>query len=85
MERFWRYLGKCLRALTDEQYAMAREYIQSIAFAWNTTMSESLTVSPFQVMTGTYPRTLADGLLPFGKGTGGIAVESIMASAAAFT
>ena len=63
MERFWRYFGTAIRSLTDTQCTNAKYYIQSIAFVCNTTMSESLTVSPFEVHTGTRARTITDGFL----------------------
>ena len=34
------------------------DHLQRIAWAWDVTDSESLSVSPFEVMTGTFPRTL---------------------------
>jgi len=52
IERFWAYMNKCLRALTDEQYLNFKEFLQRIAWGWNSSNSESLTVSPFNVMTG---------------------------------
>ena len=50
MERFWRYLGRCLRHLSDEEYANVREHLSHISWAWNTTPSEATTVSPFEII-----------------------------------
>ena len=85
MERFWRYFGMAIRSLSDEQYAHAQDYIQSIVFAWNTTMSESLTVSPFEVHTGTQARTIADGFLTQRVSDEPIKIASITSAAAEFT
>ena len=85
MERFWRFLGNCLSSLTDEQYANAKEHIQAIAFAWNTTISESLNVSPFEVHTGTKPRTIADGFLLQAETNSDIRISDITTAAAEFT
>ena len=57
VERFWGYIAVCLRTLTDEQYQHIEEHLQQMVWAWNTTVSESLGVSPFEVMTGRLPRT----------------------------
>lgn len=85
IERFWRYLGMALRALTDAQYANAKDWIQSMAFAWNTTSSESLQVSPFEVYTGTQARTVADGFLSTHVSSKPIPISSITSAAAEFT
>ena len=85
MERFWRYLGKAIKSLTDDQYANIKDHIQSMAFAWNTTMSESLNVSPFEVMTGTRARTIADGFLTQSRTKSDLNPSSITAAAAEFT
>ena len=63
MERFWRYLGRCLRHLSDEEYANVREHLSHISWAWNTTPSEATIVSPFEIMTGRKPRTAAGSFL----------------------
>ena len=57
-ELLWSFLGVCLRDMTDAQYDNFDDHLQRIAWAWNVTDSESLSVSPFEVMTGTVPRTL---------------------------
>jgi hypothetical protein len=85
MERFWRYFGTALRVLIDAQYEHAKDYISSITFAWNSTLSESLGVSPFEVYTGTKAKTVADGFLCTGPASGKVNVESVKAAAAEFT
>jgi len=84
MERFWRFLGNCLSSLTDAQYANAKDHIQAIAFAWNSTISESLNVSPFEVHTGTQPRTIADGFLVQSEPASDIQISGIVTAAAEF-
>ena len=74
-----------MRSLTDEQYLRAKDFVSSIAFAWNTTLSESLGVSPFEVYTGTQAKTVADGFLCTGPSVGKIDLGSIWAAAAEFT
>jgi hypothetical protein len=63
-----------------------QEHIQSTAFSWNTTVSLLLEISPFEVMTGVKPRTIADGFVEIGSSEAGhIDVPAIRVSAAAFT
>ena len=89
MERFWGYLRVCLCSLSDIEYQHIEDHLQSMAFAWNTTVSDSLTVAPFHVMTGTEPRTIADGILaPDTSSTDPnepIDIPAICASAAEYT
>ena len=57
IERFWGYLRSCILLLTDEQHEDILRHLQKMAYAWNTTVAESLSVAPFEVMTGVTPRT----------------------------
>ena len=43
--------------LTDEQYEDIPRHLQKMVCAWNTTDSESLSVAPFEVMTGVTSHT----------------------------
>jgi hypothetical protein len=85
IERFWRFLGNCLSSLTDTQYANAREHVQAIAFAWNTTVSDSLNVSPFEIHTGVQPKTICDGFLAQSTTSAAIKISDIKTAAAEFT
>ena len=71
--------------MSDEEYANIDDHLQSIAFAWNTVVSSSLGVSPFEVMTGTKPRTLADGFVRLEGDEQGTNTSAIRVSAAAYT
>ena len=84
IERFWRYLGRCLRLLTDEQYADVQSHLQSIIWAWNATVCESTGYSPFQVMTGTEPITVASAALQDESAATDLNVPSIIAAASGF-
>jgi hypothetical protein len=59
IESFWQYFNKCLRIMTDDEYQHFDRHLQQIAWGWNTTHSQSLSVLPFEVMTGMAPRTVA--------------------------
>ena len=86
MERFWAFLGLCLRQMTDKQYEHFDEYLQDIAWAWNTTLKESLgSISPFEVYSGTRPRTLIGSAMDHGPTTTTIDMNSVRVSAAEFT
>jgi len=50
--------------MPDAQYENSRRYLPAFCWAWNTTVSESLSVRPFEVMTGAQPRGTADAVLP---------------------
>ena len=86
MERFWAFLGLCLRLLTDDQYEHYEDYLQKVAWAWNSTPSESLGgISPFEVMTGTKPRTVAGSLMEDVPPATEFSVDSIRVAAAEYT
>jgi hypothetical protein len=86
MERFWAFLGLCLRLLTDDQYEHYEDHLQKVAWAWNSTPSESLGgISPFEVMTGTKPRTVAGALMEDAPPATEFSVDSIRVAAAEYT
>ena len=86
MERFWAFLGLCLRLLTDEQYANYEDHLQEVAWAWNTTPSESLGgISPFEVMSGKTPRTVSGSLMEDTAPATDFSVDSIRVAAAEYT
>ena len=74
-----------MSSLKNEQYANVKDHIQAIVFVWNTTISESLNVSPFEVHTGTKPRTIADGFLMQSETSSNIHISDITTTAAEFT
>ena len=85
IESFWSFLGLCLRNLSDEDYGDAEAHLQEIAWAWNTSHSNSLGVSPFEVMTGTKPRTVAGSAVMEDDAEGAVNLNSIRKAAAEYT
>ena len=84
MERFWGYLRNCILLLTDEQYEEIPRHLQQMAYAWNTTVSESLGVSPFEVMTGVTPRSRV-GMRMHHEGSDDMNIASIRVAAAEYS
>jgi hypothetical protein len=84
MERVWGYLKVCLQRLTDDEYENVQDHLQEMVWAWNTTHSESLSVAPFEVMTGTTPRTHAGCFLTH-EPQSELNTSSIRVAAAEFT
>jgi hypothetical protein len=70
IKRFWDFLALCLRGLSDTEYTHSKRFLPAFRWAWNTSISESLSVRPFEVMTGASPRSAADAVLPRTEGTG---------------
>jgi hypothetical protein len=60
IEAFWRFFGRCLRIMSDEQYHNLPEHLMPIQFAWNISTSRSTSVSPFEIQHGTKPITSID-------------------------
>jgi hypothetical protein len=86
MERFWAFLGTCLRSMTDKQYAHFEEYLQEIAWAWNSTPKESLGgISPHEIYTGTKPRTVVGSAMHHEAPGTEMDVGSIRVAAAEYT
>ena len=57
VEVFWRFWNRCMRLLSDEQYAKWPQYRARILFAYNTAPHQSLgMVSPFELYFGTTAR-----------------------------
>jgi hypothetical protein len=72
--------------MTNEEYEHVDDHLQPITFAWNKKVSSVLETSPFEVMTGVKPHTIADGFVEVeSSDPGHIAVPAIRVSAAAFT
>ena len=79
IESFWAYLGICIRNLSDDDYNNIEDHLQRMAFAWNSTISESLSVSPFEVMTGTQARSIPDSAMRTEPGPSGLDADAIRA------
>ena len=71
--------------MLDKEYTNIDDHLLAIAFAWNTAVSSSLGVSPFEIMTGTKPCTLADRFVKLESAEKGINTSAIRVSAAAYT
>ena len=84
IESFWRYLGKCLRLLSDEEYQKIGQHLPSIAWSWNISSSRSTSVSPYEIYTGVTPTTATTA--PFVSQSGGskIRVDKIRQAAKSF-
>jgi hypothetical protein len=64
IEVFWRYWNRCMRLLTDEQYAVWPTFIARIAFAYNTAPHSSLgQASPYELYYGTPARDVFSAIL----------------------
>jgi hypothetical protein len=85
IESFWQYFNVCLRNLSDEDYQNVGDHMQHIAWAWNTTVSSSTGVRPFEVMTGTTPVTITDALILPPPTNGTINMSNIRQAAAAYS
>ena len=85
MERFWDFFALCLRQMSGKEYKNIKRYLPAIAWAWNSTISDSLSVRPFKVMTGAIPRGPADAVIPRKTdGTATLQIDAIRVSAAEF-
>ena len=58
-ERVWRFVNAALRCLSDAQYGEWHRYISSIEAAWNSKVTTSLGVTPFEASCGMHMRTAA--------------------------
>jgi hypothetical protein len=85
MERFWNYFALCLRQLSDEEYEDITRHLPAIAWGWNSTVSDSLSVRPFEVMSGASPRGPGDAVIARQQDpTATLQIGSIRASASEF-
>ena len=57
IESFWRYLGRCLRSLSDEEYKNLSRYLPAIQWSWNISSSRTSSVTPFEIQHGAKPIT----------------------------
>ena len=62
IERFWGYLGICLRSLSDADYQTIEDRLQQMAWTWNT-VKNGTSVRPFEIMTGVQPKTISGSIL----------------------
>ena len=63
IESFWRFFGRCLRIMSDDEYLDMKNQTQPIAWAWNTSVSDTTSVSPFEMMTGCKPVNSTERLM----------------------
>ena len=56
-ERAMGYINICLRLLSDEQYRHWPHFLSSIQAAWNSTRTDTVEATPFEIDTGTPMRT----------------------------
>jgi hypothetical protein len=64
IEVFWRFWNRCMRLLTDEQYAVWPTFVARIAFAYNTAPHTSLgETAPYELSYGAPPRDVFSAIL----------------------
>ena len=62
-ERTHLFLGNCMRTMSDEQYYNIESELPAIAHAWNSSQSESLGCSPFEIHHGVKARSIPEAAL----------------------
>ena len=62
-----------------DDYNNIEDHLQRMAFAWNSTISESLSVSPFEIMTGTQARSIPDSAMRTESESSGLDADAIRA------
>jgi transposase InsO family protein len=70
-ERVNQTLGNMIRKLNDDEYKQVQNLIPALEFAYNTTLSSVLNVSPFEVGYGGKPRTITTAKTEARLGGGG--------------
>ena len=63
MERVWEYVGRCLKALTKEQYDEFPKHLPIMQSVWNNTPDSETGVTPFEAEHGMPMRGVAEALL----------------------
>ena len=84
VERFWGFLNRCLRKLTDEEYRRWPDFLPAFAHAWNVGVKEDLGCSPYEIHHGVPPRLAVDALFTERK-EGAAEVGSVVTAIAAAT
>ena len=86
VERMWQYVAKCLRQMTDKQYAQYERYTRLMEFTWNTSVSRATGEAPFTAAHGLPARTVigsvSDESLQTTPGTITTAEVEVLAQAA---
>ena len=60
IESFWRFLGRCLRTLSDKEYINLSRYLPAVQWAWNISSSRTSSVTPYEIQHGAKPFTSVD-------------------------
>ena len=63
IERVWQFVGRCLRAMPPEQYAVFHLYMPIIAHVWNCTIDSDTKITPFEAEHGMRCRSIAESLI----------------------
>lgn len=63
IERVWEFVGRCLRAMPPEQYAVFHLYMPIIAHVWNCTPDGDTKITPFEAEHGMRCRSIAESIL----------------------
>jgi len=63
IERVWEFVGRALRAMTAEQYAVFHLYMPILAHVWNCTPDSDTNITPFEAEHGMPCRSVAESLL----------------------
>lgn len=84
IESFWRFLGKCLRNLTDNEYATLDRYLMPIQWAWNIPPSESTSVTPYEIEHGCSAINMADAPFVRSPTDSKVQTDKIFEAATAF-
>ena len=63
IERVWQYVGRCLQAMTPEQYAKFHKYIAIMAHVWNCVPDSDTGITPFEAEHGMKCRSVMESIL----------------------
>ena len=68
IENVWKFVGRCLTSLNDEEYRVWPLYLPLIVNLWNNTTRTSTGLTPFEAAHGMKARTITDAFLPMTMG-----------------
>ena len=63
IERVWQFVGRCLQAMTPDEYREFHKYVPMMEHVWNTIPDSNTNVTPFQAEHGMKCRTIAESIL----------------------
>ena len=63
IERVWQFVGRCLRAMTPEQYARFHMYVPIMEHVWNNVPDSDTGITPFEAEHGMRCRTVMESIL----------------------